>query len=57
MDKIMSALMSRTIMLAIVQAIVGVVILVLTEADMAGYAVMVKSVADIFLRVDTTRKI
>lgn len=53
MEKILQALKSRTVLLAIAQAVVGIVVLVLTEADMAGNALLIKSVVDIFLRADT----
>ena len=53
MTQILQALKSRTVLLAIAQAVVGIVLVVLTEADMAGAAVLVKSVADILLRADT----
>ena len=53
METILQALKSRTVLLAIAQAVVGIVLVVLTEADMAGAAVLIKSVADILLRADT----
>ena len=53
MTQILQALKSRTVLLAIAQAVVGIVLVVLTEADMAGAAVLIKSVADILLRADT----
>lgn len=46
-------LQSRTFQLAIIQAISGVLIAYLTEMDMVGYVAIVKSVADILLRLDT----
>jgi hypothetical protein len=55
MKAILGAFRSRTVWLAIGQAVVGVVIVVLTEADMVGYATMVKSAADIMLRLDTDK--
>ena len=54
MKKIKQALKSRTVLLAIAQAIVGVLVILLTEADLGGYALMVKSYADILLRADTS---
>ena len=53
MTQILQAFKSRTVLLAIAQAVVGIVLVVLTEADMAGAAVLIKSVADILLRADT----
>ena len=50
----MNLLKSRTVWLAIGQAVLGVIIVVLTEADMVGYAVLVKSLADVFMRSITT---
>ena len=57
MKQIIQVLKSRTILLAIAQAIVGIIVLVLTEADMFGVAMMVKSIADIILRADTTESL
>lgn len=54
MQKILQALKSRTVLLAIAQAVVGIIVLILTEADLAGVALMVKSIADILLRSVTT---
>jgi hypothetical protein len=54
MQKITQALKSRTVILAILQAVAGVLILILTEADMVATAVMVKSLVDIALRSVTT---
>tara|TARA_R110000850_G_scaffold61209_1_gene139977 strand:- start:1541 stop:1723 length:183 start_codon:yes stop_codon:yes gene_type:complete len=54
MTSILQALKSRTVLLAIAQSVVGIVLVVLTEADMAGAAFLIKSVADILLRADTT---
>lgn len=50
-------LKSNTVRLAIAQAIVGVAIVMLTELDLAGYAVMLKSVFDVILRSVTTEAI
>lgn len=44
---------SRTIWLAVAQAVVSVLMVVFTEADMAGALLILKSVADIALRLDT----
>ena len=46
-------LQSRTVQLALIQAISGGLVIFLTQMDMAGYVVIVKSVADILLRMDT----
>lgn len=54
MQKIKQALKSKTVILAAAQAVLGIVILVLTEAELVGYAMMVKSLADILLRALTT---
>ena len=53
MQQITQALKSRTVLLAVAQAVVGIIVLVLTEADLAGQALLVKSIADIILRADT----
>ena len=53
METILQALKSRTVLLAIAQAVVGIVLVILTEAEMAGAAVLIKSAADILLRADT----
>lgn len=57
METIIKTLKSRTVLLAIAQAVVGIVILVLTEADLAGSALLVKSLADILLRSITVEPI
>jgi hypothetical protein len=44
---------SRTVQMALVQAISGILVAVLTEMDAVGYVAIVKSVADILLRLDT----
>jgi hypothetical protein len=54
MQAILQALKSRTVILAILQAVGGILILVLTEADMVAAAVLVKSLLDIALRSVTT---
>lgn len=54
MQKITQALKSRTVWLAIAQAILGIAVVVLTEADMLGAVSIVKSLGDIFLRSITT---
>lgn len=50
-------LSSRTFQIALIQAISGVLIAVLTEMDLVGYVAIVKSVADILLRLDTSEPI
>lgn len=55
MDKLLQALKSRTVLLAAGQAVVAVLIVLFTEADMAAAALAIKSVADIWLRADTTQ--
>lgn len=57
MQAITQALKSRTVIVAVLQAVLGIIIVILTEADMVGYAAMVKSIADIVLRFDTTKPI
>lgn len=55
MQAIKGALKSRTVWLAILQAALGVVVVILTEADMLGYAAWVKSLIDIIVRADTSK--
>lgn len=50
-------LQSKTIWLAIIQAILGITIAVFTELDMIGYIAIVKSLADIALRYVTKASI
>ena len=47
-------LKSRTIQLAVAQAVASVLIAIFTELDMVSVALAVKSIADILLRLDTT---
>lgn len=54
MQNIIQALKSKTVRIAIVQAVLGIAIVVLTEADMVGYATLLKSALDIWLRSVTT---
>lgn len=44
---------SRTIWLAVAQAVSAIAIAVFTELDMVSIAMLIKSLADILLRVDT----
>jgi len=48
---------SRTIWLAIIQAIISVMIVFFTELDMISYALFFKSVVDIIIRLDTDKGI
>ena len=52
-----SIFQSRVFWLAVFQAIASVLVVLFTELDMAGYAMLVKSVVDIALRVDTASAI
>ena len=45
---------SRTFQLAVVQGVLGVVIVLITEFPEAGGLLLVKSVLDIFLRANTS---
>lgn len=45
---------SRTFWLAVAQAVVGIVVVALTELDLVGYAAMAKAMLDALLRLDTT---
>ena len=53
MRKIIQALKSRTVLFAIAQAVTSLAILVFTQADMIGVALLIKSAADIWLRAGT----
>jgi len=44
---------SKTVWFAIAQAVVSVLVVVLTELDLVGYIGIVKSVADVVLRLIT----
>lgn len=52
-----SLLQSRTFWLAVFQAIGAVAIVAFTEMDMMAYALWVKSILDIILRMDTREEI
>jgi len=54
MHKIKQALKSRTVLLAVGQGVLAVVTAILTEADIPAGLLIVKSIADIALRYDTT---
>lgn len=48
---------SRTFWLAVIQAVASVVVVALTELDMVGYVGIVKSLLDIYIRMDTSKPI
>jgi len=48
---------SKTIWLALVQAVAGGLVIFFTQMDLVGYAVIAKSVGDIVLRSVTESKI
>ena len=48
---------SRTVWLALIQAVTGGVVIFLTEMDMVGLVVVAKSVGDIMLRLATNEPI
>ena len=48
---------SRTFWVAVIQAIVGIVVVSLTQLDMVGYVAIVKSIADVILRLVTTEPV
>lgn len=51
---------SRTVILAVLQGLIGLAIAVGTEVpelDLAGLVVVLKSVVDIILRLDTTKRL
>ena len=48
---------SRTVWLAIAQALGAVAIVVLTELDMMGGVLVAKSIVDILLRLDTNKPV
>lgn len=52
-----SILTSRVVWLALIQAAASVAVVVFTELDMVGAALTLKSVLDIYLRIDTTKPI
>lgn len=54
MKLILQALKSKTVLIAIAQAVVGIAVLVLTEANLAGEALLLKSVLDVIIRSKTT---
>lgn len=48
---------SRTVKLALAQAIAGILVAVLTEYNEVGAIAVVKSAMDVFLRMETTESI
>lgn len=50
-------LQSRTFLIALLQAVAGVAIIATTELGYVGVAVIIKSIVDILLRLDTTTEI
>lgn len=52
-----SLLKSRTFWLAVSQAVGAVLIVALTELDMMGGVLIVKSIVDIILRMETDERI
>jgi hypothetical protein len=57
MEIIKSLFKSRTVRMALIQALVGLGVVISTELDIAGVALILKSVGDILLRMNTERKI
>jgi hypothetical protein len=55
MENILQALKSKTVWFAIAQAFIGVLIVLLTEANMEGSALIIKSLADMYLRSVTNK--
>lgn len=52
-----AVIQSKTVWLAVLQAVAGVAIVVLTEMDLVGYAAIVKSGLDFFVRLLTEERI
>jgi|GEM_PF-1897446 len=44
---------SKTFWIAVVQAFIGIAVVVVTELDLVGYVAIVKSVGDIIIRLLT----
>jgi len=57
MDKGKKLLQSKTVWVAIIQAVVGIAIAVLTDLDLVGYIAIIKSFADVVLRYVTKEPI
>jgi len=56
-DKMKTLLQSRTMWIAVAQAIGAVLIVAFTELDMMGGVLVVKSIVDVILRLDTKEPI
>ncbi len=50
-------LKSRTVQVVLIQAMIAILVAVLTELDLAAYVLIVKSIGDILLRLDTKEEI
>ena len=48
---------SKTFWLAVAQAVIGIVVVALTELDLVGYVAIVKSIGDVILRMITEDEI
>ena len=48
---------SKTIQIAIIQAILGIAVAVLTEYDMVAYVAVIKSLVDVIIRSMTETKL
>ena len=48
---------SRTFILAVIQAVTGGLVIFFTELDMAGAVLIIKSLGDILLRLDTKEEV
>lgn len=48
---------SKTFWLAVIQAVVGGLVIFLTDMNMVGYVAIVKSVGDVILRTITTDEV
>ena len=57
MEKLSQVLKSRTVLMALAQALAGVLIVILTEMNEVGYVALVKSAMDIVLRLDTQKPV
>lgn len=52
-----SILKSKTFWIAVIQAVIGITVVVLTELDMVGYVAIAKSIGDIILRLVTSTQV
>lgn len=48
---------SKTFWVAVIQAVVGGLVIFLTDMDMVGYVALVKSVGDVVLRLATSEPV